>query len=336
MSKIDDFYKNLLDIYGSEITDTLIEKKSKSNVISFTKDRIGLTKYLIEYYLDLEKKKPSQIKSCDFCKQIFGNDFKFRPFEFSNWRGVLDFNKKNVKDVMIIGEAAGPGIKTHLNFSYGLNNFPIESNGVMDWNKIKDMFNIIEKEILSNKLYNESEVKRIMSKVKVKRAVKHKLWEYLHEIFSESDNSLEMLLNSLFITDMVRCNLGETPRWNSNKIWRYCIDNCKQFFLKEIELTNPKLILIIADSTYKTFKNLLKAENIKISTSDEIDFDKYLKPFTSRHFGKFTLNDNVIHFYHIYHNKKYYQLEKQELRPLYKEKNQLFFSNELKPKVLHW
>lgn len=94
--------------------------------------------------------------------------------------------------------------------------------------------------------------------------------------------------------------------------------------------------MIIADSAYRTFTTLLKDENIKINTSDEIDFDKYLEPFPSRHFGKFTLNDNIIHFYHIYHNKKYYQLEKQELRPLYKNKNQLFYSNELKPKVLHW
>jgi len=190
MSKIDDFYKNLINIYGHEITDSLIEKKSKNNVISFKQDRLGRTKFLIEYYLDLEKKKPTQIKSCDFCKQIFGNDFKNRPFEFSNWRGVLDFNKKNVKDIMIIGEAAGPGIETHLNFSYGLSNLPIESNGVMDWNKINDMFNNIEKEILSSKLYGDFEVKRIMSKVKVKRAVKHKLWEYLHGIFSETDNKM--------------------------------------------------------------------------------------------------------------------------------------------------
>lgn len=336
MSKIDDFYKNLINIYGHEITDSLIEKRSKNNVISFKQDRLGLTKFLIEYYLSLEKKKPSQIKSCDFCKQIFGNDFKDRPFEFSNWRGVLDFNKKNVKEIMIIGEAAGPGIKTHLNFSYGLSNLPVESNGVMDWNKINDMFSNVEEEILSSKLYNELEVKKIISKVKEKRAVKHKLWEYLHEIFSETDNNLELLLNSLFITDMVRCNLGETPRWKSNTIWEHCVDNCKQFFFEEIKLINPKLILIIANSTYRTFTTLLNDENIKINTSDEIDFDKYLKPFPGRHFGKFTLNDNIFHFYQIYHNNYYYRLEKQVDRPLYKNKNQLFYSNELKPKVLHW
>jgi len=336
MSKIDDFYKNLIKIYGLEITNSLIEKKS--NIISFKHDRLGRTKFLFEYYLDLEKKLLTEIKSCDFCKQIFGNEFKNRPFEFSNWRGVLDFNEKNVKDVMLIGEAAGPGIKTHLNFSYGLTNLPIESNGVMDWSKINSMFNNIEKKILSSKIYDEVKVKKVISEVKYKRSVKHKLWEYLYEIFSESDNNLEMFLNSVFITDMVRCNLGKTQKWNSNKIWEHCITKCKQFFFEEIKLINPKLILIIADSAYRTFTTLLKDESIKINkTVEKIDFDKYLKPFSSRHFGSFTLNGNMIHFYHIYHNKYYYHgLKKQELRPIYKKNNQLFYSNELKPKVLHW
>jgi len=334
MSKIDDFYKNLINIYGHEIIDSLIEKKSKNNVISFKQDSLGRTKFLIEYYLNLEKKKPTQIKGCDSCKSLFGNDFKYRPFEFSNWRGVLDFNKKNVKDIMIIGEAAGPDIKTHLNFSYGLTNLPIERNGVIDWNKIKNFFNSIEKKILSSKLYDESEVKRIISLVKAKGSFNHKLWEYLHGIFTETDNNLELFLNSLFITDMVGCNLGETPRWKSNQIWEHCINNCKQFFFEEIKLINPKLILIITDSAYRTFTTLFNGDNI--NTSDEIDFDKYLEPFPSRHFGKFTFNDNTIHFYHIYHNRAYYRLEKQVRRPLYNSRNQLFYSNELKPKVLHW
>lgn len=334
MSRIGDFYKNLIDIYGHEITDSLIEKQN--NVLSFKQDRLGRTKFLIEYYLCLGKKKFNQIDSCDLCKQIFGIDFKDRPFEFSNWRGVLDFNKKNIKDIMIIGEAAGPGIKTHLNFSYGLCNLPIESNGIMDWNKINSEFTKIEKEILLSKLYKKSEVHKIISKLRSKKAVKHKLWQYLYEIFSESETDLEMLLNSLFITDMVRCNLGKTPKWQSNTIWEECINNCKQYFIEEVKLINPKLILITADSTYNTFTKFLKDENIEISLSDEIDFDKYLKSFLGRHFGKFTLYGNTIYFYHIYHNKRYDRLEKHEERPLYKRENQLFYSKELKQKILHW
>ncbi len=335
MPKIDDFYKNLINIYGHEITDSLIVKKSNKE-ISFKQGKLGRTKFLIEYYLNLEKKKPTQIESCALCRNIFGNDFKYRPFEFSNWRGVLDFNKKNIKDIMIIGEAAGPDIKTHLNFSYGLTNLPIDRNGVMEWNEIKNLFNTIQKEILSSKLYDESKVKRIISKVKKKVAFNHKLWEYVHRIFTETDNNLEFLLNSLFNTDMVRCNLGETPKWKSNTIWERCIDNCKRFFFEEIKLINPKLILIITDPAYKTFTTLLNGENIKINKSKEIDFDKYLEPFPSRNFGNFTLNDNIIHFYHIYHNRAYYRLEKKLRRPLYNKRNQLFYSNELKPKVLHW
>ena len=132
MSRIDDFHKFLSDVYGSEIVNNLIEKDSEKNTISFKHDEVGLTKFIYKYYLSLAKRNLNQVEGCKECKDIFGKFFLTRPFEFSNWRGELDFNKEHVKDIMIVGEAAGPSIKTHLNFSYGLCYLPVEPNGEMD------------------------------------------------------------------------------------------------------------------------------------------------------------------------------------------------------------
>ncbi len=97
---------------------------------------------------------------------------------------------------------------------------------------------------------------------------------------------------------MVRCNLSSKPEWESNTIWESCIDNCKDFFFEEIKLINPKLILLMADSTYKTFTSLLEGAGITINF---MELSKYLKNFPSRKFGYFLLNGNKIYFYQIYH-----------------------------------
>ena len=135
---------------------------------------------------------------------------------------------------------------------------------------------------------------------------------------------------------MVRCNLGANQEGDSNKIWQKCKDNCKNLFFKEIELINPKLVLIMADSTYKVFISLLNESNIKIEDDVEFKFTKYLRAFPTRNFGYFVLNGNEIYVYHIYHVKKYYSSNEQTLRIPYRTNNQLFFSNEIKPKVLSW
>jgi len=160
----------------------------------------------------------SRIKSCKKCESIFKEYFKKRPFEISNWRGDLDFNRNNVKDIMIVGEAAGPGIESHLNYSYGLCNLPIEYNGVINWENVKDLCRNVGYRIKKKK-YNWNDAKAEITRIFTKRTINHKLYEYLYEIFTEPYQNLEKLLKSLYITDMVKCNLSEKPEWKSNSIW---------------------------------------------------------------------------------------------------------------------
>jgi len=333
MSRLNEFFELLLRIYGGDVVDNLFERNTSDNLISYKQDKIGLTRFIISYFLDLKKKDQSQIKSCDKCESIFKKYFKNRPFEISNWRGNLDFNRKNIKDIMIVGEAAGPGIKSHLNYSYGLCNLPIEYNGVINWEHVEELYKNIEDTIKKEKKYNWNYVEAEITKIFTKRSINHKLYEYLYEIFAEPYQNLEKLLNSLYITDMVRCNLSEKPGWKSNSIWRKCIDNCKDYFFEEIRLIIPKLILITADSTYETFTSLLEGDNITINF---LETSEYLKNFPSRKFGYFLLGGNKIYFYQIYHNKKYYQLEKKEVRPTYKKQNSSLFSKEIMTKILRW
>ncbi len=333
MSRLNDFFNLLLKIYGGDIVDNIFEKSTSNNLISFNRDEIGLTKFIIEYYLDLKNKNQSQIKSCRKCEGIFKEYFKNRPFELSNWRGKLNFNRNNVKDIMLVGEAAGPSIKSHLNYSYGLCNLPIEYNGVVNWERVEGLCRNVEDMIKEEKKYNWNEAKAEITRIFTKKSINHKLYEYLYELFAEPYQNLEKLLNSLYITDMVRCNLSEKPEWKSNSIWRNCIDNCKDYFFEEIRLIIPKLILITADSTCKTFISLLKGARIKINF---LDASKFLKNFPSRKFGYFLLDGNKIYFYQIYHNKKYYQLEKKEVRPTYRKQNSLLFSKEIISKILQW
>lgn len=333
MSRLNDFFKLLVKIYGGDIVDNLFERSASNNIISYKRDEIGLIKFIIEYYLDLKNKNQSQIKSCRKCEGVFKEYFKNRPFEISNWRGNLDFNRNNAKDIMIVGEAAGPGIKSHLNYSYGLCNLPIEYNGVINWECVEELYRNVEDTIKKEKNYNENDVKTEITKIITKRSIKHKLYEYLYEIFAAPYQNLEKFLNSIYITDMVRCNLSTKPEWKSNSIWRNCIDNCKDYFFEEIRLIIPKLILITADSTYGTFTSLLEGASIPINI---LDISKYLKNFPSRKFGYFLLDGNKIYFYQIYHNKKYYQLEKKEVRPTYRKQNSLLFSKEIMTKILQW
>lgn len=341
MERSEDFYDYLLGIYSKEILENFIVKDTQNKKIFFNQDEIDLISFIIKYFLDLEYKKSEQIKCCDKCKSIFGIYFKKRHFEFPNWRDSLDFDQQNAKDIMIIGEAAGPKIKSHLNFSYGLNFLPIEENGRINSKKLDNFFKEVRENIFKD-IKNErmKEIRNIL--FQMKQDVMNNLWQYLYDIFFEKNNIMfDRFLNSVYITDLVKCNLGKTAEIKSNTIWKNCIDNCKENFFKEIKLINPKLILIIADSTFETFKSLLQDKKIKITLySDinfkDIDFKDYLSKFNSRHFGYFELNQSKIYFFHIFHNKRYYRLEKQFIRPEYKKLNQKFFSEEITPKVLFW
>ena len=78
MSRLNEFFELLLRIYGGDVVDNLFERNTSDNLISYKQDIIGLTRFIINYFLDLKKKDQSHIKSCDKCECIFKKYFKTR------------------------------------------------------------------------------------------------------------------------------------------------------------------------------------------------------------------------------------------------------------------
>ena len=69
-----------------------------------------------------------------------------RKMDFPSWTGLLDFNEKHVKQLMIIGEDVSPKIPYSLNIAYGLGRYKIK-DGIMEnekrnklWVHLKAMF----------------------------------------------------------------------------------------------------------------------------------------------------------------------------------------------------
>ncbi len=215
-------------------------------------------------------------EGCKICEESFKKhakiDFHNRPMEFPGFHESLDFNEENVnvKDIMIIGEAAGPTIATHVNFTYGLSNTDIieekqtkkEGKSIKKW-KIDTgkIFNLLKTHSLgiskSLDLLNVR-IKRKTTNLKglplddqiekFRKSLHNNLWERLAKILP---NSLEVLKSKVYITDLVKCNA------RGNNIWKHLKKKCfESFLIHEISIINPKLIIFLGNSGYYHLKEL--------------------------------------------------------------------------------
>ena len=145
-SRVEEYHKFLINIYDENIVNMFTSRKGTS--LEFNADQIELNKFLIVY------KKSRSV--CRDCQKVFNDygvrlrrqnskirlNFEQRPMEFPNWLGSLDFKNPHAKDIMVIGQAAGPDIQTNINISYGLGNLfsCIEQNGTINKEKINLLF----------------------------------------------------------------------------------------------------------------------------------------------------------------------------------------------------
>ena len=177
--------------------------------------------------------------------------FHNRPMEFPGFYKSLDFSQEHIKDIMIIGEAAGPGILTNINCTYGLSNTEFDENGEILLENILNKLKDSSKNLSESFDLLEIKGKKLEDQVKsFGDSLKHKLWKRLKNILPIS---LEELKKKVYITDLVK--------WNAkgNSIWKHFREKCfESFLIHEIRIINPKLIIFLGNTGYYFLKNKKK------------------------------------------------------------------------------
>lgn len=296
-------YENLLNnMYGKRLVSNLTERKNNSLIM---KKPHELIKIILSYNRKVEENKGCKgTNDNNLCSDIYETNkinFIDRPMEFPSWHEGLTFNKKTpAKKLMIIGEAAGPTIITHINICFGLSNLYIDEEGDL---------NNADTDSLFSQLATDDIVKRFLrnwgldSLEKYKKGLINQLWKYLNELFSRD---IKSIINDIYITDLVKCNNRSEEKKKGNLIWKSCIKNCLKNLLKEIKLIRPEIIIFQGLKSYYKLrselgKNNFSEKNEVISAYyekyKEFKFSKYLK------YGIIQFNDVdlTVNFLTIYH-----------------------------------
>lgn len=213
-------------------------------------------------------------EGCTSCEEIFEDHSKIkfydRLMEFPGFHESLDFEKEHVKDIMILGEAAGPGISTHVNCTYGLSNTDIieekhaDEEGKIDteriFNLLKEHSSDIGKSLdllnveIKKKTYNLKGKPLDEQIEKFRENLHNNLWERLVKILPDS-LTLKDLKNKVYVTDLVKCNA------KGNEMWKHFKEKCfESFLIHEIRIINPKLIIFLGNTGYDYLKNKFEFE----------------------------------------------------------------------------
>jgi hypothetical protein len=157
--KLKEFQDLLASIYGSKalasLTDSVNDNKLK------LKNPEVLSEFLTKHHKSIDD-------GCQNCRKLFPkNSFLNRKMDFPSWLGLLDFDKKHIKQLMIIGEDVSPKVPYSFNIAYGLGRYSILKNGII------------------------AEEKR------------NKLWIQLKAMF---DEELDLVLKNVYVTDICKCN----------------------------------------------------------------------------------------------------------------------------------
>lgn len=293
-NRINDYWKLLSARYGLSISRELLIKNKNT---LYLKNSRELTKILVPYCRS--KGEGCQICKSKFTKKFNTTNFHDRPMEFPGFINPLDFGKEHVKEVMVIGEAAGPSILTNLNITFGLGWFYINEMGEMNNDKTAEDFSPVslndDKAVyakLNTFFENETKYQDLLKEF-VKNNTNTKLWEYLKFFSSEA---FGILKENVYVTDLVKCNA------KGNSIWKNFKSECYDNFLKEeIRLINPKIIIFLGASS---FEHVEKQFNVKerISPTEENLLDVEFKVF------------NLINREYL---KKYYESKIKNLKPYF-------------------
>lgn len=291
-NRIDEYWELLKKRYGLSILTELLIKSE--NTICLKNSR-KLTKTLIPYCRD-------ETDGCQLCKAKFKsktNRFNFheRPMEFPGFINPLDFEKEHVKEVMIIGQDAGPSILTKLNIAFGLGWFHINEKGEMNNKKTTEEFSVAslnnDKAVYDKlkTIFNDKTKYQELLEEFVKNNTNTKFWEYLSFFFSDK---FGVLKENVYITDLVKCREKDfiaSPECN-------CYDN---FLKEEINLINPRLIIFLGASSYEY-------------VGSQFDFKKRISP-TEKNLDNTDLKE--FNFLNREYLKKYYESKIENLKPYF-------------------
>lgn len=299
--------QNLNKIYHVDKENLRLRYKNNGN------DHLELNKFLLNYdrtQRGIDKGcKGAKIKKFNdkLCSepQIFRNNFLNRPMELSGFEEWLDFRKKFCKEIMIIGEAAGPGILTHLNIAFGLGNFPIDKQG-------ENNLRIIDKVFSDSKDYNFGRFKNFFID-EVKSKFKHNLWKTLLLFFSKF---WDVKKTEIYITDVCKCNDDFSSSKNTD-LWFPCM---KKYLINEICLIRPKLIIFLGSTGYDYLKMYEKKEDCGL-----LKFTEEINPTKNedieQKYGKFSFSSDIIlsNFYLSKKGEKFSQLAEHSKNELKKK-----------------
>lgn len=325
-------YRNLLNsMYGKNLVSNLITLKNRSLIMRKPHE---LIKSVLSYDREVEESRGCKGKiNNNLCSDIYEtNKFNFidRPMEFPSWREGLNFNNKSpAKKLMIIGEAAGPSIKTHINICFGLSNLFIDEKGNL---------NNADTDSLFSQLSTDDTIKISLRKwglgslEEYKKGLINQLWIYLNELFSEN------IINDIYVTDLVKCNNRSGENKKGNFIWTFCIKNCLINLLSEIKLIQPEVIIFQGLKSYYGLKKELKKNNFN-KKKDVISayYQKYkeFKFSKSLKYGiiQFEDLDLEITFLRIYHQKyvNSYMPNQNDERQIYKDSIALLIKEKIIP-----
>jgi uracil-DNA glycosylase family 4 len=274
-SRLEAFLNLLTSIYGSKVV-------------------ASLTDCVNDNYLKL--KKPEKIKEflakynrtadegCQNCQELVPKrSFLERRMDFPSWKGLLNFEKKHVKQLMIIGEDVSPIAPYVLNVAYGLGRYDISEDGV----------------------------------VKAKEEKRNKLWVHLEAIF---DGNLDLVLKNVYVTDISKCNVKTKQKKHKKNLWDKC---SKNFLLREMELINPKVVIFQGRTAYEYTKSIhslkMKEEDITSYFGNNF-FPKFGKIALSKNEMKFmriyhTSNANQC-YNHLNKKEGFKKLVKDRVMPL--------------------
>lgn len=219
---------------------------------------------------EFKKKKP----------QFPDYNIKFyeRPMEFPGFYKSLDLSKDHVKNIMIIGEAAGPDIATHINCTYGLSNTDINDKGRIVTKRIfKKLKECSPKlgESLNLLKVGKKELKGLDPDEQIEKFRKNlhnNLWQLLNCILPISS---EVLKRKVYVTDLVKCNA------KGNDIWKHFTKKCfESFLIHEISIINPKLIIFLGNTGYDYLKKKFEFDECcpsdnNCSFSEHPEYSKY-------------------------------------------------------------
>lgn len=303
--RITKYEKLLREKYGSRVFDALFRVDYENNTVSFIKDKIALNKFIIEY-----KRNNEGCKNLN-CKNFFDKKnllFSERPMEVPGFLKTINFNDEDrTALIMMIGEAAGPTISTHLNLSYGLLNLYINDDGSWNEEKNKQIFSQLGK-IISDKGLSNLRLPKADKLEKYRKSIEeHNLWIYLAEVFGKS---FPFVKENLYLTDLSKCNDKE------NKIWSSCFKECINFLYEEVQLVKPLLIIFLGGRSKKYFMKLLEDKRERVFAGKlngkEFNLEKYYdEDFKAlRFFKSFRVCNLPVFMINIYHNRNYFEKEK--------------------------